>query len=324
MKFALLIDKILHESFTVNDDGCFKIKTGEPYSHHSSIGNKTAFGVVSWPYVFKGDFIKLSEWDELPKNDYDVIIIIVEKFYDEYPISKIRKTYPNAVIIASMKEDTVFSYNYENAVKFYNDCDAVIFPFYKEPFSLISNIQNDVKKPIYSIAQPYNIKYLYNKFYKKNRNEMIFSYVATVPRRMASTESFAVHLGQEFKIPVLRKQIEFYPGRSQWNDFLEIFTPTTFNINCDPTPSQGHQGIQCAIFGIINIGGLTDSHKILFPETATQNLNVLENRVAEYLSNPQKRFEVIQYALNKLWEYYSYESAKKRLDNILKDLSDKL
>ena len=68
------------------------------------------------------------------------------------------------------------------------------------------------------------------------------------------------------------------------------------------------------------MGGLNDSHVILWPETATQDLSILEERFYEYITNMDKRIEVIQYAWNKLWEYYSYESVKKKLDQIIVEL----
>jgi hypothetical protein len=193
-------------------------------------------------------------------------------------------------------------------------------PFYDTPFNLVPNIRTDVNKPIFSIAQPYNIEYLYNKFYKEEREETFFSYIAPNHSRRSTTEEFANHLGHRFDIPVLRQEIAYYTDRNQWHDFLNIFTPTTFNINCDPEYHQGHQGIQAAIFGIINVGGLNDSHVLLWPETATQDLDILENRVEEYFTNPKKRVEVMKYAWQRLWEYYSYTSAKRRLNDILKQI----
>ena len=319
-KVGFLIDKILHESFIVNDDGCFKMKTGEPYSHHSSVENKTAFGVISWPYAFKGDFIKLIEWDELPKNDYDVVMVAIEKFFGKYPISMIRKAYPNAIIIGTMKENSNLDRNYNKIVNVYNQCDAVIMPFYNTLEKLYPNFKSDVTCPVYHIAQPYDIEYLYNKFYTEERNESIFSYIAPDPNRHGETERFAAHLGQKFGIPVVRQAVKYFHGRSQWHDFLKIFSSNTFNVNCDPASYQGHQGIQSAIFGIVNVGGMNDSHQILWPETATLDLDILEQRVEEYITNPAKRIEVLKYAWKKLWEYYSYDAAQLKLINIMREL----
>lgn len=320
MKFALLIDKILHDSFSVVDGKSYKMKTGEPYNFHSSIGNHTAFGITSWPFIFNGDFIKMMEWEELPKNDYDVIIIVVERFFDEYPIEKIRKVYPNTIILATMKEDAHLIRYYQKLVDFYNTCDGLILPFYDAPYEQFTTIKTDVAVPIYSIAQPYDIDYLYKKFYREERKELIFSYVAPNPIRRSNTEDFANYLGNKYNIPVTRKYIEYYQGRNQWHDFLDIFTPSTFNINCDPGWHQGHQGIQAAMFGIINIGGRNDSHRLLWPKTAIQDLTILEERFYNYITNMDERVKIIQYAWDKLWKYYSFKSAKEKIHMIMEKL----
>jgi hypothetical protein len=248
-------------------------------------------------------------------------MITVERFFDEYPISMIRKIYPNALILGTMKENSNLDRDYSKIVNVYNSCDGVIMPFYTTLELLYPNFKKDVTKPVYHLAQPYDIQYLYDKFYMEERNESIFSYIAPDPSRHSQTEQFANHLGQRFGIPVVRQVVEYYPGRAQWHDFVKLFSPNTFNINCDPQHYQGHQGIQAAIFGIINIGGLNDSHKILFPETATQDLVILEQKFEEYITNPDKRVEVMKYAWNKLWEYYSYEAAAIKLQDIVRGIA---
>ena len=320
MKFALIIDKILHESFNIIDGKSYKMKTDEPYKFHSSIENETGFGIISWPFAYKGDFINLEEWGELPKNDYDVIMLVIERHFDKYNVNYIRKAYPNAIILGTMKENSNLIQHYNRLVNVYNDCDAVIFPFYNTPFKLIPNVKVDVHKPIFSIPQPYDIEYLYNKFYREERTETIFSYVAQHPPRRANTEGFSNYLGKKYNIPVIRQEVEYYPGRNQWHDFLNLFTKSTFNINLDPELCQGHQGVHCALFGIVNIGGINDSHYYLWPETATNDERVLEQKFKEYINNMQKRIEVITNAWERANELYSFESARKRLAEILSEI----
>jgi hypothetical protein len=79
----------------------------------------------------------------------------------------------------------------------------------------------------------------------------------------------------------------------------------------------GQQAMQCAALGVIHIGGENDSHKILWPETATNDLATLESCLNEYLNNYNKRLQVIQYAYDKLNEVYSYESIYSKTKNLL-------
>ena len=69
--------------------------------------------------------------------------------------------------------------------------------------------------------------------------------------------------------------------------------------------------------GSINIGGMNESHHILYPETATCDVEILEKRFVEYLNNPEKRFEVVKYAWDKLNEFYGSVVVKKQLLQVL-------
>jgi hypothetical protein len=71
--------------------------------------------------------------------------------------------------------------------------------------------------------------------------------------------------------------------------------------------------------GSINFGGMNESHQVLFPETATCDESILEEKFVEYLESPEKRFEVITYAWNKLNELYGIEVVKKQLLNMLEN-----
>ena len=45
----------------------------------------------------------------------------------------------------------------------------------------------------------------------------------------------------------------------------------------------------------INIGGVNDSHKFLYPETATNNLEVLEEAFVSYHENEDKKIDAVAY-----------------------------
>ena len=77
--------------------------------------------------------------------------------------------------------------------------------------------------------------------------------------------------------------------------------------------------MQVASVGSINIGGLNEAHHYLYPETATCDEKILEDRIVEYLNNPEKRFQVIQNAWNKLNEIHSFNNIKSILEKFYKN-----
>jgi glycosyltransferase involved in cell wall biosynthesis len=61
---------------------------------------------------------------------------------------------------------------------------------------------------------------------------------------------------------------------------------------------------------------LNESHHLLFPETATCDKKILEEKFEEYLKDVDKRFQVIEYAWEKLNEHYSFKVIKKQLTDL--------
>jgi hypothetical protein len=88
---------------------------------------------------------------------------------------------------------------------------------------------------------------------------------------------------------------------------------STFHINLDPMPTfPGQQTIQCAALGVIQIGGMNESHTKLFPDTATNDFDILENKFSEYLQNYDMRVTVMQDAFKKVNDIYSYQAIQDR------------
>ena len=105
-----------------------------------------------------------------------------------------------------------------------------------------------------------------------------------------------------------------------WEDFTNLWSPCLWHFNLDPSNlQQGQHVVAVANVGSINFGGMNESHSVLFPETATCDESILEEKFVEYLENPEKRFEVITYAWNKLNELYGIEVVKKQLLNMLEN-----
>ena len=87
MKFAMIIDGCVQRSYFIKDGKSYKLKANnlEPYRHHHSIGNECHLGLWNYPFLFEGGhFINLTEWDELPKLDLDLILIALERYHGQY------------------------------------------------------------------------------------------------------------------------------------------------------------------------------------------------------------------------------------------------
>ena len=74
--------------------------------------------------------------------------------------------------------------------------------------------------------------------------------------------------------------------------------------------------VHVASVGSINIGGVNENHSLLYPDTATCDVKILEKRVAEYIEDENKRNNVIINAWNKLNETFSFEAVRKQIEGI--------
>ena len=131
MNFAMMIDGCAQRSYFVKDKRAYKLKSNnlEPYSHYHSIGNECGLGIWGWPFIFNGYMINLTEWDDLPTLDLDVIMVAIEKQLDKYNVDMLRKKYPNAKIVSFVKEDYWVNCTIQQRVDFFKSCDVITFPW---------------------------------------------------------------------------------------------------------------------------------------------------------------------------------------------------
>ena len=274
-------------------------------------------GFWGYPFLWEGCFINWSEWDELPNIDLDVIFIIIEKDFIKYKIDDLRKKYPNAILVAALKE--TYNWNQEAArrIEVYNQCDKVIIPV--RDLKYFPGLEQ-VKKEIHFLPQPVDIDYLYTHYYQEEREEKIFSYFPVHnSSRCGDTQKFTEYINAKYKIPYIRQHTQ--QSKKQWEDFLKIWTPCTFHFNLDPTVQfPGQQAMQCAALGVIHIGGVNDSHHFLWPDTSTNDVIKLEKMLMEYTQNIEKRIYAIKYAWKQLNEIYSYDAIRYKVDQILEDV----
>ena len=317
MKFALIVDSCKVGSYIVRDNKAYKFTEPEvPYQFHHSIGNECFMGFWSYPFIFNGCFLNWGEWNELPELDLDVIFVSIEKRFNDCKIEYLRKKYPNAKIFGYVKETWNWEHAWQNRLDVFNKCDQVIVPV--QNFKSFSQLVDNCTRTISFLPQPVNMEYLYNNFYIEERSESIFVYDITWNQsRRGNTIQFAQYLGNKYNIEVDSVNTQHEPN--QWHEFLKHWPKSTFHINLDPmTIFPGQQTMQCAALGVIQLGGVNDSHKGLFPDTATNDFNALEDKFVEYLNNYETRMSAIKYAFNKVNEIYSFQAVKSQFDNLNK------
>jgi hypothetical protein len=133
--------------------------------------------------------------------------------------------------------------------------------------------------------------------------------------RVGKTEEFTKYISDKYKIPYIRPM--GHDGVTKWLDYLKSWSECTFHFNLDSTESfPGQQAIQCATLGMIHLGGHNDSHKILYPETATCDFKILESRFVELLQSSEKRNSHIMCAWENVNSLYGYTSVKKQIETI--------
>ena len=277
-------------------------------------------------------FLNLAEWeDELPDLDLDVIVYANERHgldasnWDKYSVARLKNKYPKAKVIGFIKEITVPPHRYKNWIRFLNDSDYVVAPATgrMRKLPVYKTIQSELNKKINFFTSPHDIESIYDKFYSNVKDNAIFAYLPNPIHRRGRTVEFAEYIGKKYDIPVIKKS--FTDGSNDakymaWDDFTNLWSPCLWHFNLDPSDlQQGQHIVAVANVGCINIGGMNESHHILFPETATCDVNILEEKFELYLNDEDKRFEVINYAWEKLNEGYSVDLVKNQLLEMLDD-----
>lgn len=330
MNFALIIDTAFPvPSYYVKDNKAYELKSNNEYSCDiRTLDSECFISTWNYPWLFDGYFINWSEFKhDLPDLDLDLIFVAIERCLgreDEYPwikIKNLKEKYPKAKIVGFIKEIWVgppYDYNHPKhlaRLDFLNQCDAIIHnrPELKE----FQNIKNFVNVPFNFIGQPHNIDYFYDNF-GKNKHLAIWLYE---PHRMGSrgkTTQFAKYISKKYNIPIKHKQMP--PDGSfhiPLRDFIKQWSSCIFHFNLDPIDYYpGKQAVHCASVGSINIGGLNDNHKLLFPKTATNDFDILEKEIIKYIEDSNYRNKTIQYAWQQVNNIFGFESVKEQIKNI--------
>ena len=335
MKLAWILDNtIFGKSFYVKDGKAYGLIDNQPYIHEHFISPECGTMAYNLMWLFdEGYYIRMIELEEagydLPDLDLDLIFYSCERNgldpenKNRFSINRLKKKYPKAKIVGYIKEmgknfPMHRSDRFDNRIKFFNECDLV----HLNDNGLLRNTQafKDISDKVDTTINfsnfMHNIDYYYDNFYSEEKANCIFAYLPNSPDRRGRTYEFAKYIGDKYGLEVIQKPLDQNQNYNSLSlkDFIKLWSPCLYHFNLDPRDQQpGWQGVQVASVGSINIGGLNESHKILFPETATNDEVILEKKFVEYLENPQKRFEVIQNAWNQLNELYSLSSAKNQI-----------
>ena len=333
MKTAIFWDGAIGvSSYYVKNKTAYSFWDHTPYSYHHSISPSCFMNTHNWNFLWDtGYFLNLNEFVEkeidFPSLDLDVIFYACERggIRNEtkhlYSTERLRKKYPNAKIVAYLKEVHVKPEYLPNRIDFLKSCDAVHIeavdtmrdlPEYKE-------LENHLGIKFNYSSQPINIDYYYDNFYSNEKIKGIYAYLPNPMHRRGETYRFAEYISIKYNLPVKYKPL--VEGQKfdyvKQEDFIKMWTPYLFHFNLDPIPwHPGGQVAQVAAVGSINIGGHNESHHILYPETATCDTNILEQKIIEYLDTPKKLHSTIQNAWNNLNKTYSFNTVKKQLEDL--------
>ena len=337
MKLGYIFDCCTQDSFYVKHGMAYDFMKNQPYMHTHSIS--PSLHVMGWNFPFlwgDGCFLNVQQWVEndldFPDYDLDIILYANERSgldddkYQAYSVERLRKKYPNAIIIGYAKEVELSVHNREvrtkNRIKFFNECDevAVHSVLTMKDLKEYRELETLIGRKLNYLSHPVNISLYYDTFYSNEKEESIFAYLPNPVHRRGNTYKFAEYIGKKYNIPVRFKSLQ--PNQKfdylSLKQFIELWSPSCFHFNLDTSfMHPGQQGVQVANAGSINIGGLNESHQLLFPETATCDEKILEEKFVEYLNDLDKRFEVIEYAWDKLNDNYSYPYIKQQLLDII-------
>ena len=334
MKFALMMDDCAIKSYYIKDGSAYDY-SDNPFVYHHSVSPQCMTAMQNLPYLFdEGYFWNWSEWDNLPDVDLDLIFYDNGKIgldninYEKYSVSRLREKYPKAKILGWIKEVWVGQAgNYEheryiNRLKHLNECDAIVTSGVSTQFKNIdvfNHIRKYVDKKWNFLSQPVNTEYLFDNFYSDEKELAMYAYLPNPVPRRGETYNFVNYLSKKYNVKATHKPLQ--DGQKfdylSLNDFIRLWSSCAFHFNLDPLDIfPGNQVMQVACTGGLNFGGVNESHTLLYPETATCDVKVLEDIFVECLNNDSLRFKMIEYAWEKVNQIYGFKTVKKQISDL--------
>jgi|TARA_R110001583_G_scaffold72898_3_gene203525 hypothetical protein len=333
MKVAWFQDNAIGvDSFYVKNKKSYRMDNDKPYTYHRSINEECMLD--GFNYLYFGDdsyFVNIFQHQDLPDLDIDILLYSCQRNgldtteKDKFNVDIIREKYKVPVIgmIKELGSNFPSAHRHErifDRIKFLNKCDYVhIFDNgclrnTKE----FDDVASKINKPVYFSNNCINIDYLFNNFYSESKDLSIFVYLPISPHRRARTYNFAKYISEKYNVELVLKPTSDNDNRKlSGKDFTKLWSSCAFHFNLDPLETQpGWQAIQTACVGTINVGGVNESHKNLYPTLATCNEEILEDEFKKLLNNEEYRFNTIKYAWEKANSLYSFNVCKKQLKNL--------
>ena len=309
IKIGIFLDKFLNKPTSLQS---FYFKDGDRYClhTHNKLPKKSKTSYIaysSWVDWSQGVFVNLSEFEEIPKLDLDVIFLTLE--WHIHKIDDIRKAYPNAVLCAVIRE-LYFISSLQDRIDFFNKCDRV-FSHCKHTDITFGN-KALVNKDIEWLPCPIDIDAFTERFQKQNQKNSFVMYLPNHPPRRHKTEEFVKSMSKKYDIPY----VQF--TASNHDDFLELVSQYKYLINLDPEPQFGQLAIYNASYKTLNIGGLCDAHKVLYPKTANIDTDYLESILKQCVSDNKLFSSLTDDAYNTAQATYSYKSVHNRFLDLIK------
>ena len=337
LKFGFIYDACAQISFYMKDGMSYDYQTNKPYTHIHAVSPSLHMAGWNYPFLWEDScFLNLSEWvkqdKDFPDENFDYILYANERpgldpdTKHLYTTERLQERYPNAKIFAWFKEVHLPErpgrqrLREENRIEwlkgFGNNMILGALSCMKD-LPVIKQIEKKLGLEIkHFISCPINIEGLFNSFYSNEKELSVYSYLTNPVYRRVNTWDFSKYLATKYNLPLRFKPLEINQDFSYMSQkqFIESWSQSLFHINLDPHITQpGQQAIQVACVGSLNIGGMNESHQHLFPETATTDLKVVEEKFKEYLMDEYSRFRAIEYSWNKVNELYSYDVVRKQL-----------
>ena len=249
MKLAYIYDCSTQNSYYVKNQVSYDFIENKPYIHQHSI--TPSLHVTGWNFPFlwgDGCFLNLEEWVDridFPDEDFDMILYSNERLgldddnYTKYSVQRLRDRYPNAKIIAYLKEVELSVHNREirskNRVHFLKSCDGIVAHGVDSMKGLkdYTDMEELIGKKIHFVSHPVNINLYYDTFYSSKKQESIFAYLPNPIHRRAETYDFASYIGKKYNIPVRYKKLDINQKFDYLSlkEFVELWSPSSFQFN---------------------------------------------------------------------------------------------
>ena len=311
MRFALIIaGKQSIQSFRCAEGRCYCMEP--PFHEYFPLGGIR--NVYNLPRPFDGKFIQW-QTDEDLVGQYDVIFLVIDEQFGRYKVDTIRKKFPNAYVVAYLKERSPLRWLPQERIDVWKQCDAIALPYRTK---VCKEIAQKVQIHIYSFPYPYNIEQIRNDKYitwDKRNNIMVVGPNWWNPLRGYKESITLAHkIEKDFKINVVDMQGKDY----HWNQWLTLLAHCRYCLNLDPLPEVGQCPIECAILGVMYLGSNLDSaHQLWHITDSSINVDEVYRKFNMMFKDPGIRDFHLCGAYELVEKIYSFKAAQENLQFLL-------